>query len=174
MAAAGVQKTQKTVVTHLEMLADPKLHCPYPTGKHVLIRCEKPPLDFYRYLHGAVGKPHFWISRQKLSDQALSAIIHDDQVELYVLYRAGAPAGFFELDFRQSPQAELSFLGLVPDAIGRGLGRFLLCEAVSMAWSRNPVRLIVQTCTLDHPRALPLYQRSGFRPYSRTEVELEI
>ena len=31
------------------------------------------------------------------------------------------------------------------------------------AWSHPIPRLTVNTCTLDHPRALPLYQRMGFR-----------
>jgi hypothetical protein len=31
----------------------------------------------------------------------------------------------------------------------------------------------VQTCTLDHPRALPMYQRMGFSPYAQEEAELE-
>ena len=52
-------------------------------------------------------------------------------------------------------------------------GPFLLREAITMAWSREINRLIVQTCTLDHPRALPLYQRFGFSPCGQEEVVLE-
>jgi len=31
-------------------------------------------------------------------------------------------------------------------------------------------RIIIQTCTLDHPNALPLYQRLGFQAYDRKQV----
>jgi hypothetical protein len=30
----------------------------------------------------------------------------------------------------------------------------------------------VQTCTLDHPRALPLYQQMGFIPFAQEEAEI--
>ena len=167
-------KRHKTVVTHLEMLAEPKLPpAPRPLGKYALMRAERMRVHFYRYLYDAIGREYVWVNRKRLSDDALAAIIHDDEVEIYVLYCSGTPAGFIELDFRNHERAELSFLGVMPEYIGRGLGRFLLCEAIVLAWARHPKRLIVQTCTLDHPRALPLYQRHGFAPYAQEEVELE-
>ena len=33
---------------------------------------------------------------------------------------------------------------------------------VDIAWSQNPSRLLVNTCDLDHPRALGTYQKVGF------------
>ncbi|MDO8840266.1 MAG: GNAT family N-acetyltransferase [Parvibaculum sp.] len=167
-------KKHKTVVTHLEMLSEPRLPpVPRPLGKYALLRVEKPPIHFYRYLYDAIGRNYVWVNRKRLSDEALGAIIHHNEVEIYVLYCGGAPAGFTELDFRNRERAELSFLGVIPEHVGKGLGRFLLCEAITRAWTRHPERLIVQTCTLDHPRALPLYQRHGFTPYAQEEVELE-
>lgn len=166
-------KIYKTTVTHLELLSDPGTRAPLPRGKFALIRAERPPVHFYRYLYDVIGRNHVWVNRKKLSDAALAKIIQNPEVEIYVLSKAGVPAGFFELDFRRMPQAELSFLGVMPDFQDQGLGRFLLCEAIEAAWSRGPHRLIVQTCTLDHPRALPLYQRHGFRPYAQVETELE-
>lgn len=167
-------KKYKTVVTHLEMLAEPRLPpVSRPLGKYALMRAEKVPIHFYRYLYDAIGREYVWVNRKRLSDAALTVIIHHNDVEIYVLYCSGAPAGFMELDFRSQERAELSFLGVMPEYIGTGLGRFLLCEAITLAWARHPKRLIVQTCTLDHPRALPLYQRHGFTPYAQEEVELE-
>jgi len=167
-------KLHRTTVTHLEMKTPPRLApAPRPLGKYALLRAEKPPLHFYRYLYMTVGRPYVWVSRRNLPDEALAAIVHHDAVEIYVLYVNGAPVGYFELDFRNMPQAELSFLGLVPEFTEQGLGRFLLGEAISLAWTKNPDRLIVQTCTLDHPAALPLYQRMGFSPYGQSEVEVE-
>ena len=86
-------------------------------------------------------------------------------VEILVLYRNGAPAGFAELDRRQEGQIELAYFGLMPEAIGQGLGVWLLHEIIDIAWSCEPERLWLHTCTHDHPRALPLYQRAGFAPY---------
>jgi hypothetical protein len=42
------------------------------------------------------------------------------------------------------------------------------------AWSQPISKLLVNTCTLDHPRALPLYQRMGFKPYAREERFVEL
>lgn len=167
-------KKHKTIVTHLEMLAEPRLPpAPRPLGKYALMRAEKPPVHFYRYLYHEIGSHYVWVNRKRLSDEVLAAIVQHDEVEIYILYCGGVPAGFFELDFRNPERAELSFLGVMPEHVGKGFGRFLLCEAIALAWARGPKRLIVQTCTLDHPRALPLYQRHGFTPYAQEEAELE-
>jgi len=37
--------------------------------------------------------------------------------------------------------------------------------AVDQAWQHGPKRLTVNTCTLDHPKAIRTYQRCGFVPY---------
>lgn len=167
-------KVHKTIVTHLEMRAEPRLTpAPKPAGKFALVRAEKPPVHFYRYLYDMIGRQYAWVSRKKLSDAQLTAIIHHDDVEIYVLWLNGAPAGFIEVDFRMMPDADLCFLGVMPEYIGKGIGRYLLCEAIGLAWSRGPERLTVQTCTLDHPNALRLYQRHGFSPYAQSQAVFE-
>lgn len=159
-----------TIVTFLEMRHKPQLAVPAPLGQYSLIAAPRPPLHFYRYLYHQVGAHHQWLDRTGLEDEALAALIHKDEVEIYVLYVEGAPAGYIELDFSDLPQqAELAYFGLMPEFIGRGLGKYLLVQAIGLAWRRAPERLTVQTCTLDHPGALPLYQKCGFRPYLREE-----
>src|SRR5690606_12752350 len=116
---------------------------------------------------------YFWAKRKRLSDEALARIIHDPEVMICVLYSDGSPESYLELDFRSMPQVERSVPGLIPEHIGCAMGSFMLREAILTAWSHKPGRLIVQTCTLDHRRALPLYQRMGFTPCGQEEVELE-
>ncbi len=159
----------ETVVTFLEMTAHPDLRPvhPPPNLRLALLRALEPTVAFYRFLYDSVGAPWLWWERRLLDDQALSAIIHAEDVEIYVLYAEGAPVGYFELDRRPAPDIELAYFGLVPEAIGRGLGRYLLYNAIETAWNHEPERLLVNTNTLDHPGALPLYQRMGFRPYRR-------
>ena len=36
------------------------------------------------------------------------------------------------------------------------------------------MKLLVNTCTLDHPRALPLYQKMGFLAYAREDRYIEL
>ncbi len=166
-------KKHKTTVTFLEMASDPARHVPPPAAKLALLRAENPPVHFYRYLYDAVGRDYVWVNRKHFTDEALDAVIADDRVEIYVLYVAGVPAGFAELDFRTEGVAELAYMGLMPERIGAGMGEFLLAQAIEIAWAHPIEKMKVQTCTLDHPRALGLYQRMGFVPYAQTEAELE-
>ncbi len=160
-------------VTFLEMksapTAPPK---PQPVSKNPLVlqRVIQPTSSYYRYLHFTVGDPWLWYSRRTWDDDRLASVIHDDRVEIYTLSQGGVPAGFIELDFRSMPdEAEIAYFGLLPDFIGRGLGPYLLDWGIRCAWNREPApeRLIVNTCTLDHPSALNGYQKLGFRPYRR-------
>jgi len=163
-----------TTVTYLEMTARPSLPRIRPlVRKLALMRAERPPISFYRYLYDAVGRKWLWVDRKRLDDHQLAAIIHDEQVAIHVLYADGAPAGFVELDFRRMPDANINYFGLVPEWIGRKLGSYLLCWAIDEAWRHDPARLTVNTCTLDHPAALSLYQRFGFVPYDRHETLLD-
>lgn len=164
-------------ITKLEMTARPaalrpQLRHEHDNGRVMLLKVKHPPVHFYRYLYETVGRAHVWVDRTRMSDEALAAIVQDEKVELYVLYCEGAPAGYAELDFRKPPDAELAYFGLVPDYIGRGLGGFLLATAIDIAWTKPIERLWVHTNTLDHPRALPLYQQMGFVPYAQEKTEI--
>jgi GNAT superfamily N-acetyltransferase len=162
-------------VTFLEMRAKPlALPPPQPKGKVAILKCENPPLHFYRYLYNTIGGPYYWVDRKKMDDAALSVILRDPKVELYVLYADGNPAGMAELDFRDPTIGLIAYFGLMPEYIGKRLGYYFLYHTVANAWSRPIKTLLVNTCTLDHPRALPLYQRMGFTPYSREERQVEL
>lgn len=166
-------KTLRTTVTFLEMHAKPALaYIAPPLKNYALFRAEKPPVHFYRYLYHMVGRDYAWVNRKHMSDAELMQIIHHPEVEIYVLYAAGAPAGFFELDYRELPNADLVFFGLLPEFTGAGISRFLLAQAINLAWQHDTKRLQVQTCTLDHPRALPLYQQMGFTAFAQEETEI--
>ena len=66
---------------------------------------------------------------------------------------------------------EIAYFGLLPEAIGRGLGRWWLAEVLAEAWRLPGTRRVwVHTCTLDGPAALSTYERRGLRPFAR-EVE---
>lgn len=153
------------VITYMEMTAPPtRPTVPLPPGKHALLRVENPTIAFYRFLYNTVGEAWLWTDRRRMSDQQLIAQVDHPEVELYVLYTGGQPSGFVELDRRPKPDLNFAYFGLLNEFIGRGLGKYLLNWAVDQAWSYGPARLTVDTCTLDHPRAIGEYQRAGFRP----------
>ena len=158
----------KSRITYMEMTQPPASPPPPAAVKLTPLRAERPSLAFYRFLYETVGEPWLWWERRCLADEDLAAIVHDPMVEVYVLYMGGVPAGFSELDRRQEPDIELAYFGLVTEFIGRGLGRFFLRWTVDQAWTRNPRRLWVHTCDLDHPRSIVVYQKAGFVPYQQT------
>ena len=159
-----------TVVTHLEMLDRPK-PAPVPPAPLRLVPWKQPDLNAYRTLFRRVGAPWLWFSRLVMAESDLAAILHDPAVEVYaVTDPRGTEVGLLELDFRSLPNCELSFFGLVPELNGKGLGKWLMAQAKSLAWRKGVERFWVHTCTLDSPAALGLYIRSGFTPYGR-EIE---
>lgn len=160
-----------TVVTHLEMLERPR-PAPIPPAPLRLVPWKQPDLGAYRTLFRRVGTPWLWFSRLVMADSDLAAILHDPAVEIYaVTDPRGTEVGLLELDFRSLPDCELSFFGLVPELNGKGLGRWLMAQAKSLAWRKGVERFWVHTCTLDSPAALAFYVRSGFTPYGR-EIEI--
>jgi len=155
-------------VTYLEMPDDPGLGAPdLPAGvrlEHAL----NPPVWFFLSMYDAVGRAYEWRDRFRQADEApedLAAFVGHPLVEMWVAYGKGWPQGFFMLDWRETGMCDLAYFGLVPEAVGAGLGGKLLRTAIAKGWARPGTRkMTVNTCTLDHPRALGLYQKMGFEP----------
>jgi GNAT superfamily N-acetyltransferase len=152
-------------VTFLRMDRPPAGPAPaFPPGASVVV-AERCTVGFYRYLYDGVGRRHVWWLRRTLTDEQLAGILRDPANAVHVLMHQGEPAGFYELDRRNRPAVNLSYFGLLPHALGRGMGRALLRHAVDTAWAGGATRaMTVNTCTADHPRALPNYLAAGFRP----------
>jgi GNAT superfamily N-acetyltransferase len=168
-------RTVETTITYLTMATRPSQLPPMPsTPRLALMKTEKIPLHFYRYLYSAVGGSWLWIERLQLDDGALAAKIHRDKLEISVLYANGSPAGYYELDFGAAAKTELVYFGLMSEWTGARIGPWLLGSAVTEGFSRGAKEIAVNTCTLDHPAALPLYQKLGFRPVRREERRLVV
>lgn len=160
----------EVTVTFLEMTAQPARYAPLPVGRQiVLLRVKDIPLHYYRYLIDRVGRKWHWVNALRLSDDELAEGLHAPGRDIRVLYLDGAPAGFFDIKPHLPDHAELAYFGMMDHAMGQGLGRWFLGAAVEAAWSGNPSVVTVQTCTLDHPAALPLYQKIGFSPVAQKQ-----
>jgi GNAT superfamily N-acetyltransferase len=165
----------EVITTYLEMHQPPRHGGPTRMGGRELkvIRAKPPTVSFYRYLYNTVGGPWLWWERRAMEDRELAAIVQNDDVEVHVLYVDGCPAGYGEIDRRRPEDAELSYFGLVPDFLGQGLGLWFLGRALDVAWSAEARRVWVHTCSLDHPRALLVYQRLGFVAYDEVPRTIE-
>jgi GNAT superfamily N-acetyltransferase len=168
-------RTVETVVTYLRLTEPARPMPPMPTGfRLALMKAEAIPLHYYRYLYRAVGANWLWFERLLLNDADLADRLHRDGIEIFVLYANGSPAGYYELDFRNPLSTNLVYFGLVPEWSGLRIGPWLLGSAITEALSRQASQVTVNTCTMDHPAALPLYQRLGFEPTSQDRRRLTV
>jgi GNAT superfamily N-acetyltransferase len=150
------------IVTYLDMRERPK-PAPLPASPFRLHRWSTVDPDKYRMLFTRVGGPWLWFSRLTMDDGALRSIIDDPMIEVFAVEdRSGIEVGMLELDFRESGDCELSYVGFVPELAGSGHGKWLMAEALMRAWRKDVSRVHVHTCTLDHPGALRFYRNSGF------------
>ena len=160
----------QTKTTFLEMLQPPAGNLAPPRADVRIDRVAGPGNDYYRGLYRSVGAKLCWVDRLVMPDDQLRAILQDDRVDLFVLTVAGQPAGYAELDRRRGSEIELAYFGLFPAFIGQGLGKFFLNWTLHAAWALGPTRVWVHTCDLDHPAALPTYQKAGLRIYDEKIV----
>ncbi len=162
------------IVYYLEMLSPSRRTTPAPCDGLSVLPVQAPTVGEYRDLYNAVGRDFHWLSRRRLSDAKLAAIIQHPLNELHVLQVAGAPAGFAELDRRKLGEIELVQFGLTREFIGQGLGKWFLQWTIDQVWSYEPRRFWLHTCTLDHAAALPNYLKAGFVQFKQESIRREL
>ena len=165
----------KTQVTWLKMNQKP----PKPEDKTFqhgfelkIERLTRPTVEGYRFLYNTIGGPWTWIERRLLADEKLLKTITHPSVDIYTLSFGDEIAGFSEIKrSKKRHQAEIKYFGLMPSFIGKGLGRYFLMKIIDLAWEGATKRVTVNTCDLDHPRAIDLYTSCGFE-IRKTSIEL--
>lgn len=157
-------------ITYLEMDARPGFAYPrLPVASTAaLLRAEDPPSWYLLSLYDAVGRDYVWEDMHRRPPDEIEE--HLARSEICTLFDHGWPQGFFMLEDMGDGLIDLAYFGMVPEAVGKGMGGWLLKTAILTAWDKDATRkLTVNTCTLDHPRALALYQKNGFHPVRREE-----
>lgn len=145
-------------------MTEPPARSPLPDSPLRLEPWPAPDPERYRALFRKVGARWLWYSRLLMDDARLRL----EMAEVHsVLGPSGSEAGLVELDFRTGGECLIRFLGLVPELAGMGHGRWLFARTLELAWRPGVERVAVNTCTLDHPAALPAYLKAGFRAYKR-------
>lgn len=158
-----MQPTTRIQVRVTFLRTDIRNPAPRPLPPDVdLVRVRQCSVPFYRFLYNTVGAPYVWWLRRSISDEALAGLLRNPKISIHVLYLGGQPAGFFELD-ATLPTINLAYFGLMPETTGIGLGAAFLDAAIETAWQAGARAITVNTCTADHPRALPNYLRAGFQ-----------
>jgi GNAT superfamily N-acetyltransferase len=160
---------------YLEMLRPDELRPAAPPGPEVnVVRAEIPSPELSRFLYTAVGSDWFWIDRLGWDAAQWLRYLDRPEVETWVLYVSGTPAGYVELQTQAEGNVEIAYFGLMPRFIGRGLGGHLLTFGVQRAWSLGASRVWVHTCSLDGPYALANYLARGFQVYDQRTAWREL
>ncbi len=146
----------------------------FPAGAR--LSCVRLSVAEYRTLYNEVGAPWLWWLRRMMPDDMLAKHLVNPAVAFHVLRVEGELAGFFETDAGYWPNVNLNYFGLMPGFIGKGLGRLLIDAAVDSVFAGgSPLRgMTVNTCSADHPRALPNYIAAGFREVRRIRETWDI
>ena len=178
LAACERQTNNRTLVDvtvyYLEMLTHTQQSLPCPREGMSILQVPTPSVSYYRSLYDSVGKDYHWRTRKKMSDEDLGRTIRDPSDELHVLHADGSPVGFAELNRRQRDEVELVQFGLIPDFIGQGLGKWFLQWTIDKAWSYQPKRFWLHTCSLDHPAALSIYKKAGLLLFKQEKFQREL
>lgn len=160
-----------TVITHLTMEAPPPHEPPPPPSGVAIGRRWTISTDEYLRLYHEIGDDWLWWSRLTWDETRLAAYLVEEETEIYVVEADGEEIGLVELNLRPAPDIELRYFGVIPSRIGTGLGGWLMRYAIAAVSRHRPRRMILNTCTLDHPGALAFYRRHGF---TATHSEVDI
>jgi GNAT superfamily N-acetyltransferase len=142
----------------------------------VTLRPERLYLAEYRALYNEIGADWLWWLRRIMPDDLLIRHLAKPSIAIYVLRVAGEVAGFFETDTGNWPFVNLNYFGLKKEYLGKGLGKLMLDAAIDSVFQPGVgVRaMTLNTCSADHPRALPNYLAAGFREVRRIQETWDV
>ena len=168
-------KTTEVTRTYLEMRDPSQLRAAKLNDPSIQIeRQHNCSVELFRWLYVEVGKNYHWTDRLPWTDDDIRAHLARPEISVWLMTHDQERAGYFELRKCEDGSTELAYFGLLPQFLGRGLGKHLLTSAVEQAWADGANRVWLHTCTLDDPAALPNYLKRGFKPYKTEKYEVEM
>jgi ribosomal protein S18 acetylase RimI-like enzyme len=142
--------------THLELRRPSELRPGRPSAEPVELRRRRPISAVeYLELYALVGELWLWRDRLIWSEAELERYLASPDVHVWSAHVRGATAGYFELRQHTDRSVEMMYFGLAPAFMGRGIGGWLLTRAAHEAFALGAPRIVLNTCTLDAPQALP-------------------
>jgi len=160
--------------TYLEMRAPSDLRPSRSDDSLIKIELQREcSTELFRSLYVEVGRNYHWIDRLSWTDEEIAAYLQQPDVSLWLMTYDGQTAGYFELKKCEDGSTEIAYFGLMPQFIGRGLGKHLLTCATEQAWADGASRVWLHTCTDDDPAALPNYLKRGFKPFKSEKYTVE-
>lgn len=158
----------KTWVAYLEQTTAPAQE-PQPLRGFTLKLLKTPDVDFYINLYRDIGRDYIWNYRPSQSLEEIEALIQSEDTALYVLYEGEIAIGMAECDVSDPQNFEIVHFGLIPQYVDKGIGKLFLNNIVFLLWARNPRRLFLSTCGMDHEKAVSFYENAGFKVFKKKD-----
>ena len=132
---------------------------------------KKPTVDFCKFLYKEVGRDFFWRDRLKWRDQDWLNYISNVFFKLYILKKNNELAGYYELLYDPKiPSMEIPYFGIFKEFFGKGIGGYLLTDAILTSFNQKINKVWVHTCTLDHSNALKNYLARGMKIFKTEKI----
>ena len=125
-----------------------------------------------KFFYKQIGIDHYWRDRLIWSDREWIKYVENKNLETHILKKGADLVGFYEQEYHvKSNEVELINMGILKDFRGLKLGSILLNHAIASASRKNPDRMWVHTCSLDHKYALQNYKSKGFEIFKEEEID---
>jgi GNAT superfamily N-acetyltransferase len=122
------------------------------------------PEEYLKIYYDIGGRDWQWTERIILNSKQLKSKLEESYRHIYYFYIDSNLIGYFELDFSKE-EVEIVYFGLLPTAIGKGLGKTMMNHAFNIIYQNNHNKVMLHTCSADSPMALPFYKKMGFEVY---------
>ena len=143
-----------------------------PNNKCELFEINPPDFQINKFFYKQIGIDHFWRDRLSWSDKEWINYVSNTNLETHILKKNEDLVGYYEQEYHPvSNEVELINMGILKDFRGLKLGSILLNHAVASASRKNPKRMWVHTCSLDHKHALQNYKTKGFEIFKEEEID---
>ena len=140
--------------------------------KYHIILDDKKDFQLNKFFYKQIGIDHYWRDRLLWSDKEWSKYVLNTNLETHILKKDDNLVGYYEQEYHpESNEVELINMGILKEYRGLKLGSFLLNHAVASSSRKNPTRMWVHTCSLDHKHALKNYTSKGFEIFKQEEID---
>ena len=137
-----------------------------------IILDDKKNFELNKFFYKQIGVDHYWRDRLIWSDKEWLNYAENKNLETHILKQGEDLVGFYEQEYHSdSNEVELINMGILKEFRGLKLGSALLNHAIASASRKNPDRMWVHTCSLDHKYALQNYQSKGFEIFKEEEID---
>ena len=137
-----------------------------------IILDDKKNFKLNKFFYKQIGAEHYWRDRLVWSDKQWLKYVENKNLETHILKKGEDLVGFYEQEYHStSNEVELINMGILKEFRGFKLGSILLNHAIASASRKNPNRMWVHTCSLDHKHALQNYKSKNFQIFKEEEID---